>query len=67
MNNLPEIKIDFEPVRHTYMLGGYTIPSVTQIMRPMSLMLYNDVPQDVLFEAADRGTRAHEQVSNYVL
>lgn len=67
MNNLPEIRIDFDPEKHLYTLGGYTLPSVTQIMRPMSLMLYNDVPQDVLFEAADRGTRAHEQVSNFVL
>lgn len=67
MNHLPEIAVNFDPDKHIYTLGGYILPSVTQIMQPMSLMLYNDVPPDALYEAADRGTRAHEQVSNYVL
>lgn len=49
-----------------YTLGGLVLPSVTQIMSPMSSMLYAAVPQAALDAAADRGTRAHEQVSNYV-
>lgn len=64
---LPEPNIDFDEGKHLYTLRGVTLPSVTQIMRPMSLMLYADVPDNTLQEAADRGTRAHEQVSNYVL
>ena len=49
-----------------YTLAGLVLPSVTQIMSPMSSMLYAAVPQAALDAAADRGTRAHEQVSNYV-
>ena len=64
---LPDVKIDFEAEHHIYTLRGIRLPSVTQIMEPMSLMLYKGIPADVLFEAANRGTRAHEQVSNYVL
>ena len=64
---LPEINIAFDEERHIYTEGGFTLPSVTQIMTPMSLMLYSTVPDGTLQEAADRGTRAHEQVSNYVL
>ncbi|MBR3796020.1 MAG: hypothetical protein IKK34_08350 [Clostridia bacterium] len=59
-------KIEFDEESHVYMLGGMKLPSVTQIMEPMSLMLYSDVPEDALQNAADRGTRAHEQVSNFV-
>lgn len=64
---LPEITIDFDEEKHIYTLNGYKLPSVTQVMTPMSLMLYSTVPDGTLQEAADRGTRAHEQVSNYVL
>ncbi len=35
MNNLPEIKIDFDQDKHLYTLGGFILPSVTQIMRPI--------------------------------
>lgn len=59
-------KIDFDEERHLYTLGGLTLPSVTQVMEPMSLMLYRDVPEQMLDSAADRGTRAHEQISNFV-
>lgn len=64
---LPDIQIDFEEEQHIYTLDGFKLPSVTQIMQPMSLMLYATVPDGTLQDAADRGTRAHEQVSNYVL
>lgn len=63
---LPMSTIEFEPSGHVYTLNGRRLPSVTQIMEPMSLMLYKDVPPDVMMAAADRGTRAHEQVSNLV-
>ena len=63
---LPRPHIDFEPENHVYTLAGKRLPSVTQIMEPMTLMLYKDVPGDVMATAADRGTRAHEQVSNYI-
>lgn len=64
---LPEMRIDFDSERHIYTLNGIQLPSVTQIMEPMSLILYQGIPQETLYGAADRGTRAHEQISNYVL
>lgn len=66
LESLPEVKIDFEPEQHIYTLSGIRLPSVTQIMEPMSLMLYAGIPSGTLDEAADRGTRAHEQISNFV-
>ena len=59
-------ELAFDEQQHLYTLGGLVLPSVTQIMSPMSSMLYAAVPQAALDAAADRGTRAHEQVNNYV-
>ena len=59
-------ELAFDEQQHLYTLAGLVLPSVTQIMSPMSSMLYAAVPQAALDAAADRGTRAHEQVSNYV-
>lgn len=67
MTSLPNIAIDFDEKDHIYTLRGMKLPSVTKIMEPMSLMLYAGIPSGTLAEAADRGTRAHEQVSNFVL
>ena len=64
--SLPQLPIEFEPVNHIYTVEGAKLPSVTQIMEPMSLILYRGIPWDVLAAAADRGTRVHEQVSNFI-
>lgn len=67
MEQLRSIRpIEFDEAQHLYTLGGMRLPSVTQVMEPMSLMLYRDVPEQMLDAAADRGTRAHEQVSNFI-
>ena len=63
---LPKVDIDFDEDGHLYTLRGMRMPSVTQIMRPMSLMLYSDVSDSALYAAADRGTRAHAQVEAIV-
>lgn len=67
MDKLPEIALDFDEEKHVYSFRGVKLQSVTQIMEPLSLMLYAGIPSGTLAEAADRGTRAHEQVSNFVL
>lgn len=67
MITLPDCKLDFDEEKHIYSLRGIQLPSVTQIMKPMSLMLYDGIPMQTLSEAANRGTRAHEQISNSVL
>jgi len=63
---LPQLPIEFEPVEHVYTLAGIQLPSVTQLMKPLSMLLYEGVPADAMAMAADRGTRAHAQVSNLV-
>ena len=63
---LPVPDLDFQDERHVYFHRGYQIPSVTQVMEPMSLMLYAGVPSDVLADAAGRGTAVHLQISNYI-
>lgn len=63
---IPEPNIEFDPALHVYTLAGGKLPSVTQIIEPLSLMVYRDAPYEAMAAAADRGTRAHEQVSNYV-
>lgn len=63
---IPEEKIEFDAENHIYMINGQRLPSVTQLMRPMTALVYGDVDPSVLSEAADRGTRVHEQISNYV-
>lgn len=67
MIELPDVNIDFDEEKHLYTLRGYRLPSVTQLMKPMSSLVYSDVSEGVLMEAADRGTRAHESISNIVL
>lgn len=64
---LPNINIDFDEEQHIYRLRGVRLPSVTQLMKPMSNMVYSDVSEGILMEAADRGTRAHESISNMTL
>lgn len=64
---LPETDISFDEARHIYTVRGYRLPSVTQMMRPMSAMAYSEVSDGTLMTAADRGTRAHESISNIIL
>lgn len=60
-------RLSFDEASHTYTHSGtgIALPSVTLIMKPMSLMLYEGIPPDVLANAAARGTRAHEQTAQY--
>lgn len=52
------MSLQFDPKTHTYTWAGQMVPSVTQILRPLSD--YSSVPADVLAAAASRGTRVHE-------
>jgi hypothetical protein len=63
---LPRLPIEFEPKEHVYTLNGIRLPSVTQLMKPFSSIVYEGVPIEAMQIAADRGTRAHDQVSNFV-
>lgn len=61
----PELK--FEEKKHIYILNGQVLPSVTTIMRPLDNALYQGIDEEVMKMAANRGTKVHNAVENYVL
>ena len=64
--NLPEIpELEFQESTHTYLLHGCPIPSVTQLMAPLSAAVYGGINTEVLNKAAERGTEVHEAAENY--
>lgn len=59
--------LDFDERQHVYSIGGIVVPSVTQIMRPMSSQAYFSVDKDVLARAASRGTDIHLAAELYAM
>ena len=54
------VTFDFDRARHVYRLDGSIIPSLSEILRPITERIYSQVPdQDVLEAAKLRGTQAH--------
>lgn len=49
--------LTFDPVEHTYRMGGVRVPGVTSVLRP--LVDFSRVPPDVLAAKADLGRRVH--------
>lgn len=45
---------------HVYELDGEELPSVSEVTRFIARELYSDIPQHILDNAADRGTRVHK-------
>lgn len=68
MIEIPEFKeLQFKEDTHTYTVNGFVVPSVTQIMKPLSLTYYEGVDERTLNEAAQRGTKVHEAAELYIL
>lgn len=63
---LPKVDLEFDETIHIYTVNGKRLPSVTQLMSPLSQLVYGGVPSAAMAEAADRGSRAHEQVEHLV-
>ena len=61
---LPELTFDEGP--HVYRLNGVQIPSVSNIMEPLSRAKYDGVSDSVLQKAADRGTAVHNSIENFL-
>lgn len=49
----------FDERRHAYTVNGMIVPSVTQLLRPLTSLVYGNIDQDVLTAAADFGTAVH--------
>lgn len=59
--------LDFDPVNHLYKLNGSAIPSVTQLMKPLSQKAYDGIDPAIMDAAAARGTAVHEAAEFYAL
>ena len=57
--------IEFNAETHTYTMDKVKLPSVTQIMAPITHPLYSKVNEYVLNKAARRGTEIHKWVELY--
>lgn len=59
--------LTFDEQTHTYFLGEERIPSVSEIMKPMTQPTMDSVPPWRLEKARDRGTKVHQIISDYIL
>lgn len=55
--------LEFDPVQHLYKWDGFAVPSVTQILKPISD--YDGIPRYIMDIAADRGNRVHKATELY--
>lgn len=55
-------KFEFDEKNHIYKLYGLTIPSVSEIIRPIHQKVYENISEHSLEIAADRGTRIHRAI-----
>lgn len=66
MTEVPETNVSFDEERHIYTLRGVRMPSVTQIMKPLTSLIYDGVPSPAMMVAANRGTRVHESCEKII-
>ena len=64
---IPELpELEFEDKTHTYRLNGMVIPSVSEIMEPLSNEKYKGISESTLNKAAEKGTAVHNSIENYI-
>lgn len=54
------MRVDFNEEKHEYTVDGVKVPSVSEILAPLSADRYRDLNPAVLQQAAARGTAVHE-------
>lgn len=54
------MKVDFDEEKHEYSVGGIKVPSVSEILAPLSAERYGDLNPWMLKAAAAKGTAVHE-------
>jgi gamma-glutamylcyclotransferase (GGCT)/AIG2-like uncharacterized protein YtfP len=60
-------ELEFDESKHIYTLDGVQLPSVTTLMKPLSEAYYGSINEDVLNNAAKRGTEVHQAIENFLL
>ena len=61
---MPELV--FDEVPHIYRLNGIKIPSVSNVMEPLSRAKYDHISAKTLEIAANRGTEVHNSIENFL-
>ena len=56
--------IEFLENTHQYLYNGVIVPSVSEIMKPLSSNYYKDIDENILQMACDRGTAIHIATEN---
>ena len=51
--------LEFDEQKHEYRLDGVVLPSVTQILEPLSKANYKGIDEEILIKAAYRGSCVH--------
>ena len=54
------MKIDFDETKHEYSVNGVRVPSVSEILAPLSAERYGELNKAMVEQAAARGTAIHE-------
>lgn len=68
MIDIPDFsELAFREEDHTYRINGFVLPSVSQVMKPLSDAHYGSTDKEMLQKAATRGTNVHAAVENYLL
>lgn len=57
--------IEYVDDGHIYLVDGVIVPSITQLLKPVSSEMYKDVPRSVLDKAAERGTMIHKAIEEH--
>ena len=58
--------IEFDEETHTYKVDGKILPSVTTITSILSNLEYKDIDKEILQKAAEKGTKIHKAIENYI-
>lgn len=65
---VPEMKgLEFEEGPHIYRLDGAEIPSVSEVMRPLTNAKYSGISHATLGRAAERGSAVHQAAETWAL
>lgn len=58
--------LEFYEANHLYKIDGCVIPSVSQIIAPLSDRTYKNIDKKTLQHAADKGTEVHFAIENWI-
>ena len=59
--------MEFDEKTHTYTVDGKVLPSVTTITSILSNLEYKDIDKEILKKAAEKGTKVHKAIEDYLL